>query len=352
MPIFVPMHEKLPLKRLVRLTWLEALTISFIFYMVASNTDRPLDHIIAFTLLTMSGVLLVGYADIFVMILLSKSHSIRSKKFSILRPCFSYPASILIYLLLAPAFMFFEGKRLLFWDAGTFLAFAGSGIVINTLITLLHNSVLLYEHKVNSELELAKLKTAHAEAMNLALKQQIQPHFLFNALNTLKALYHKDTQTADEYIVYMANFLRASIYFHKDHISKLKDEVNLLHDYLEMQHIRFGQALHCKIELTDETLEGYYLPSFSLQPLLENAIKHNNFTIEEPLKVTIIQDNGWLLISNNVQKKNLKVSSTNYGLANLAERYKLWSGDEIKINERADTFSVSIKLLDHEYRNH
>ncbi|GAA4327100.1 hypothetical protein GCM10023149_30320 [Mucilaginibacter gynuensis] len=203
-----------------------------------------------------------------------------------------------------------------------------------------------------SELELSRLKTANAEAMNLALKQQIHPHFLFNALNTLKALYHKDTQIADDYIVHMANFLRASIYHNTANISMLKDEVALLMDYLEMQRIRFGAALDCTIDVSNETLNNYYLPSFSLQPLLENAIKHNTFTLEDPLKVKISQQAGWLIVSNHIQKKKMKVASTGYGLANLAERYKLCSGNEIIIEETASIFSVSIKLLSNEYSNH
>lgn len=346
------MHEKLPLKRLVRLTCLQTVIIGFIFYLVASNTQRPTPHVIAFTLLTMSGILLVGFSDIFLMTIIAKKHSIRSKKFSLLRRLLTYPVSILIYVLLRPIFGFAGGLQWSFFDPGSFLAFVGSGIVINTLITLLHDSVLLYEHKMHSELELSRLKTANAEAMNLALRQQIHPHFLFNALNTLKALYHKDPQVADDYIVHLANFLRASVYHHNASISTLKDEVALLTDYLEMQRFRFGAALDCTISLTTETLDSYYLPSFSLQPLLENAIKHNNFTLEEPLKVFISENGGWLVISNNIQAKKTKVASTNYGLANLAERYKLWSGDEIIIKEDTDIFTVSIKLLNNEHSNH
>ncbi|WP_245770818.1 sensor histidine kinase [Mucilaginibacter polytrichastri] len=300
----------------------------------------------------MSGILLVGYSDIVLMIFLAKKNPISSKKFSFLRRLSTYPISVLIYLLLRPAFGYFGDIQWSFLEIGSFFAFVGSGLVVNTLITLLHDSVLLYEHKMYSELELARLHTANAEAMNLALKQQIHPHFLFNALNTLKALYHKDTQVADDYIVHMANFLRASIYHHSANVSKLKDEVNLCYDYLAMQRIRFGSAVDCRITLADETLDNYYLPSFSLQPLLENAFKHNNFTLEDPLQVMISQDGDRLVVSNNIQKKKIKVMSTNYGLANLAERYRLWSGDEIIIKDGQDKFSVSIKLLDNEHSNH
>ncbi|EDM35945.1 putative two-component system sensor protein histidine kinase [Pedobacter sp. BAL39] len=346
------MQEKLPLKRLIRLTWLQTIIIGFIFYLVASSTDNPLQHVITYTLLTMSGILLVGVSDILLMVVIARNTSIRSKKFSFLRRLLTYLVSIIIYLLLRPAFAYVGRVEWSFWDLSSFFAFVGSGIVINTLITLLHDSVLLYEHKMHSELELSRLKTANAEAMNLALKQQIHPHFLFNALNTLKALYHKDTQVADDYIVHMANFLRASIYHHNANVALLKDEVSLLTDYLEMQRIRFGAALDCTINLPPETLNNYYLPSFSLQPLLENAIKHNNFTLEDPLTVVISQNEDTLVISNNIQNKKMKVASTNYGLANLAERYRLWSGDEITIREDADLFTVSIKLLKDEHSNH
>lgn len=346
------MQEKLPLLRLSRLTWLQTIIIGFIFYLIASNTDKPVQHVIAYTLLTMLGVLMVGYADILLMIILAKKYPIRSKKFSLLRRMLTYLVSVTVYLILRPVFGYVGHISWSFWDMGSFFAFVGSGIVINTLITMLHDSVLLYEHKLHSELELSRLNNANAEAMNLSLKQQIHPHFLFNALNTLKALYHKDTQIADEYIVHMANFLRASIYHHRAHVSKLKDEVKLSNDYLAMQRIRFGAALDCRINLAEKTQEDYYLPSFSLQPLLENAIKHNNFTVEDPLKIEICQQADRLVISNNIQKKNMKVMSTNYGLANLAERYRLWSGDELIIKEEQHIFSVSIKLLDHEYSNY
>lgn len=344
------MGEKLPVGRLSRLTLLQALTIGFIFYLLITHSRNP--HGLVLTLLTMSGILLTGYADILIMIYLSKRMSIRSQRFSFYRRGFTYLSAQLIYQCLRPLFSYVGNEHWSFLNLQSLLIFAGSGIVINTLITLLHDSVLLYEHKLYAELEMSRLTSAHAEAMNLALKQQIQPHFLFNALNTLKALYHKDRSIADHYIVHLANFLRASIFHQSSHVAKLEDEVALLNDYLQMQQIRFGQALECRIDLNEETLQHTYLPSFSLQPLLENAIKHNTFTREHTLYVNIKQEGQWLVINNNLQKRKVKADSTNYGLANLAERYRLWSGDEIRIAETDQEFSVSIKLLTHEHNHH
>jgi len=345
------MQERLPVKRLNRLSWLLSIIIGIIFYFVILHNDTD-THVYVYTCLTMLGIVLVGYTDVGVMLVLYRMFPPRSKKFTFYRRLLTYTISILIYLGLRPIFEHSGGKTLSFWNLGLLSAFVGSGVIINTMIIIMHDSVLLYEHKLHAELELSRLKTANAEAMNLVLKQQIQPHFLFNALNTLKALYHKDTAVADDYIVHMANFLRASIAHHSSNISPLEDEVKLLFDYLEMQRIRFGTALVCTIDLPEETLKENFLPSFSLQPLLENAIKHNNFTPQDPLEVKITQTGDRLLISNNLQKKKMKDASTNYGLANLAERYRIWSGDEVIINENNGTFSVSIKLLKDEHRNY
>src|SRR5476651_2633749 len=99
------MNDKLPLARLSRLTWLQAIIIGFIFYLVASHNGETIP-VIQYTVLTMSGIVLVGYADISLMIALSLRFSIRSRKFSVYRRLLTYPASVLIYLLLRPAFSY------------------------------------------------------------------------------------------------------------------------------------------------------------------------------------------------------------------------------------------------------
>ncbi|MDN5286454.1 MAG: Histidine kinase [Mucilaginibacter sp.] len=345
------MDAKLPVKRLNSLTWLLAIIASIILSLILSQYPTQ-KHIFLIAVLTITGISLVGYAHVYIMVILAKRFGLRSKKFSKYRFLFTYPASIAIYLLLWPIFAHLTKEHWSFWDVYLFMAFVGSGVVVNTTVIVLHNSVLLYEHKVYSDLELARLKTANAEAANLLLKQQIHPHFLFNALNTLKALYRKDPAAGDTYIVHLANFLRASIFKHTEKVSRLDEEFKLLQDYLEMQKIRFGTALICTITVPEESFKSYYLPSFSLQPLLENAIKHNELTEETPLEIAIFQQDGRIVVSNNLQKKKMRESSTNNGLANLAERYRLLSEDEILINERNNLFSVSIKLLTHEYSDH
>lgn len=129
-----------------------------------------------------------------------------------------------------------------YWSINLLLAFLGSGIAINTMVLIMHDSVILYEHKLYADLEVERLWTANAEARNLLLKQKINPHFLFNALNTLKALYNKDTAIADDYIVHMASFLRTSIHHQSSNLAPLAQELAFLNDY-EVTLNKAGSAL-------------------------------------------------------------------------------------------------------------
>lgn len=328
-----------------------AAIIGIIFHIIISHNSSAQSNYY-FTLFTVLGVILVGFSDVITMVQLAKLYKPQSLKFRIYRNVITYPVSVLIYLLVWPVIALLAGKKWSYDDIELFLAFFGSGLVINTMIMILHDSVMLYEHKLHSELELSRLQIANAEATNQLLKQQIQPHFLFNALNTLKALYNSDTQAGDTYLVHMAAFLRASVFRRSTNISSLEDELELLNDYLVMQQIRFGVALDCRVTITTQMKKKYTLPTFSLQPLLENAIKHNNFTQQDPLIITVFQEGDWLIFRNNIQQKKIRTESTNYGLANLSDRSRLCSGEEIRIEEDGKMFSVSIKMLKNEANNY
>ena len=112
-----------------------------------------------------------------------------------------------------------------------------------------------------------------------------------------------------------------------------------------MQKIRFDEALICTISIPDTSLDEAYVPSFSIQPLLENAIKHNELTKLSPLHIIITQENDRVKVTNNLKSKITNETSTGIGLANLSERYRILSGDEIFIENDRNTFSVSIKIL-------
>ena len=218
-------------------------------------------------------------------------------------------------------------------------------ILVNMLILALQNFIVLHDAKANADIENSKLRAANADAANQLLRQQIHPHFLFNALNILKSLYRVNAKLGEEYLIRLSDFLRAAVSNNNIKTIPLKDEIKLCQDYLEMQRIRFNNSLGYSVSISEKALNSGYVPSFSIQPLLENAIKHNELTEESPLHINIQQDGDRIKISNNLKRKNTSETSTGSGLMNLAERYRLLSGEELFIDETDKTFTVSIKIL-------
>ena len=187
----------------------------------------------------------------------------------------------------------------------------------------------------------------------MQLKQQIQPHFLFNSLSTLKSLITFSPELASEYLVRLSGFLRAAIAAQSVNLVRVERELDLCVDYLEMQRIRFGDALQFMVEVPAWVRSDRYIPVFSLQLLVENAIKHNVLTVEQPLRISIDYSEGVITVRNNLQKKADVEPSAGTGLANLRERYKaLPGGHGIDILQDVDHFSVGLKIFLHDSGDH
>jgi Putative regulator of cell autolysis len=231
------------------------------------------------------------------------------------------------------------------WRFYIFMLYAT--LVVFSFIFLIQNFVLHQYEKSRIQLELLELKASNSEAVNQLLQQQIQPHFLFNALNILKSLIRKDSKSAEAYLLRLSDFLRVSISNNKSGVATIEDELKVCDDYMEMQRIRFGDALQYKVDIkpNDLVLERK-LPFFSLQPLLENAIKHNELTNENPLYIKIEKEGNCIKVSNNIQiKKYLEVSTGN-GHNMLKERYKILDAPAPVIKTEGQIYSVSLQILD------
>ncbi|MBW8682965.1 sensor histidine kinase [Chitinophaga rhizophila] len=226
------------------------------------------------------------------------------------------------------------------------------GIWVNSLVVVTHNLVILRFEKEHAELENSRLKAANLESANLLLKQQIHPHFLFNALSMLKSLYKTDVHAGEVYLSHLVNFLRASLAEPQSRVARLVDEIRLCEDYIEMQQIRFEDAMSCYIDIPGEVLSSGYVPSFSVQSLIENAIKHNEATDMSPLVIEVYYKDGRIWVENNLQVRKYIEVPSGKGLINLIERYRILSGDEVIISQDEHKFTVSIKVLSHEGSDH
>ncbi|MDN5284864.1 MAG: Histidine kinase [Mucilaginibacter sp.] len=207
---------------------------------------------------------------------------------------------------------------------------------------------IIYNIQINitlqkSKLEYELLKQAQLKAQLLSLQQQVSPHFLFNSLSTLKTI--APDQETKTYVIQLANVYRYLLSFNEHHLASVKDEIAFMKSYLYILQERFEQALQISIQVPDVFL-GYYIPPLSLQLLIENAIKHNVISPEQPLHIRIYTDQTpSLTVENSYQPKLSVEESTGKGLQNIKDRYHLLGGKEIGVFRHDNLFKVILPLL-------
>jgi LytS/YehU family sensor histidine kinase len=212
-------------------------------------------------------------------------------------------------------------------------------------ITHIYETVFLVREAENEKLKKEQLERAKAEAELEALKNQIDPHFIFNSLNTLSHLIEKEPAKAKQFNDNLADVYRYILQNKARELVLLHEEMLFLTDYFSLLKIRFEQAVQLQINIDPALFDQYLIPPISLQILVENAIKHNEFTDAVPLVITIDMQNDELIIHNQVRKKFLRKASSRIGLNNLGERYKLTTSKEISVSESASDFTVSLPIL-------
>lgn len=209
----------------------------------------------------------------------------------------------------------------------------------------LYETVFLIRDVVNDKLQQEQLERAKAEAELEALKNQIDPHFIFNSLNTLSHLIEEKPETAKLFNDRMADVYRYILQNKAKDLVLLRDEMQFMFDYFSLLHIRFENAVQLETAVEETFWNHYLLPPISLQLLLENAVKHNEFSDAHPLLIKITLLNDELQISNPVRDKKLSKPSSRIGLQNLTERYKLSTGKNIHIVKDQNFFTVCLPIL-------
>ncbi|MEM6698568.1 MAG: histidine kinase [Bacteroidota bacterium] len=186
-------------------------------------------------------------------------------------------------------------------------------------------------------------KEAVQSQMNL-LQSQVNPHFLFNSLNTLTAIIPENTDLAIEFVQQLSQVYRNVLEWREDKLVLLEYELEALRNYLFLLNIRFGEQLQIEQQISQSAHQCYIIP-LSLQMLLENAVKHNAITKLRPLKIEICSKDNYIIVRNNLQEKRRVVSSTGFGLQNIQKRYELLVSDQVKIEKEQTHFSVALPLI-------
>jgi len=186
----------------------------------------------------------------------------------------------------------------------------------------------------------AKTETAKFES----LKSQIDPHFLFNSLNVLTSLIGENPHQAEKFTTKLSKVYRYVLEQRNKDLIPLSEELRFAKTYMELLSMRFEDAVHFDIPTTVSNSELKIVP-LSLQLLLENAVKHNVVSSLKPLRIKIFEQDGYLIIENNINPKEAIGKSTKVGLRNIADRYGLITQKRVTIENNNKTFKVSLPLL-------
>lgn len=214
--------------------------------------------------------------------------------------------------------------------------------LITYLITAIHEAYYFYKQWLANFSKSVKLEKENLQSQYNALKAQINPHFLFNSLNSLISLVEHNPK-AEKYIQDLSEFLRFVLQSSSKETVSLEEELSNLEKYIRLLELRFEDNFKVEINIDDENLK-FEIPPLALQILVENCVQHNIITSAKPLVVQIFSHNETISVWNKLQKKQ-KSESTGQGLKNIIGRYQFHNANELKIQETEDSFCVTLPLI-------
>lgn len=215
-------------------------------------------------------------------------------------------------------------------------------VICVIFITHMYETVYLIRQREDDLLRVERLDRARAEAELEALKNQIDPHFMFNSLNTLSHLIDTQPANARAFCDDLAEVYRYILRHKSTELVLLSDELDFARSYLSLMAHRFGAGLAVSLP---PRVNGALIPPISLQVLLENAVKHNAFSEREPLRIDIKIGNDALVVSNRHRPRLDERPKSGIGLRNLSERFELLTRRPIQIADDGQTFTVALPLI-------
>ena len=217
--------------------------------------------------------------------------------------------------------------------------------VINTYTSILfYECAYFFQRWKQSGIEAERLQREKVETQLESLKNQVNPHFLFNSLNTLTSLIPNDPDEAVEFVQRLAQVYRYVLDVNATRLIPLQAELEFIKSYLFLLQARHGDRLQVSIDIPQDYYD-YQLIPLAIQILVENAVKHNVVSNKHPLYVHIRTEGERLIVSNAVLHKKYVSDSTGLGLKNIINRYDLLTDKMVEVEEKKERFSVSIPLI-------
>lgn len=218
-------------------------------------------------------------------------------------------------------------------------------IICVLFITHVYETVFILKEQQHEQLKNEQLQRSKAEAELIALKNQVDPHFMFNSLNTLTYLIENQPLRALAFTENLAEIYRYILSQKDRGLVLLEDELEFTHKYTDLLHLRFGNALIIKKSFSEKTEKDFLIPPNSVFMTFENAVKHNEISETHPMHIQVDVMDQHLIITNSLRKRVNGVPHSHIGLNNLDERFKLLTGRNIKVEKNGEYFSVSMPLI-------
>ncbi len=230
---------------------------------------------------------------------------------------------------------FVDGERPIFYI---------TALIITLVISLFFHAVYYYKELQKNKIKEQKVIAGTASAKFDALKNQLDPHFLFNSLNVLTSLIEENPKNAQRFTTSLSKVYRYVLEQKNKDLVTVDEELDFARTYMSLLKMRFEDSIIFEIPDRASNPESRVVP-LSLQLLLENAVKHNMVTSSKPLHIKIYEQNGMLVVENNLQPKQIVKKSSGVGLENIKQRYNLLSNRKVSINQQAKSFAVAIPML-------
>jgi sensor histidine kinase YesM len=217
-------------------------------------------------------------------------------------------------------------------------------VICVLFVTHVYETVFMVKEQQSEQLKNAQLSKAKAEAELEALKNQIDPHFMFNSLNSLSYLIASDAVKAKLFTENLADVYRYILSQKDQSLVLLEDEVAFTDKYVQLLRLRFGDALEIRKHFSGATEKEFLIPPISAFVAVENAVKHNEITEHDPLQIDLLLEDNHLVVQNMLRPKRSLQHSSKIGLKNLDERFKILLGTGIEVIKKRDSFRVILPI--------
>lgn len=222
-----------------------------------------------------------------------------------------------------------------------------NSLIIAMVISGIFYALYYYKHRQEHRVKEQKIIAGKAAAQFDALKNQLDPHFLFNSLNVLTSLIEEDPDAAQRFTTSLSKVYRYVLEQKNKELVPVDEEFAFARTYVRLLKMRFEDSIVFEIPEKSTHPEAKIVP-LSLQLLLENAVKHNVVTSTRPLRITVREEDGYIVVTNNLQPKQVVNKSSGVGLQNIRQRYGLLTERQVEIGEAGGDFRVALPMLTHQ----